>query len=42
MEIFELSKSFPVEEKYSLTNQIDVLQEVYVQILLNHTEKEDM
>jgi hypothetical protein len=37
MEIYDLSKKFPVEEKYSLTDQI----EAFVQIWQRLIEKED-
>ena len=39
MEIFEMSKKFPVEEKYSLTDQIRDLPGQFVQILLRHIAK---
>jgi hypothetical protein len=41
MEIFKTSKSFPSEEGYSLTDQIEQHPEVYVQILLKHTERKN-
>ena len=42
MEIFELSISFPKEEKYSLTDQIRRSHEAFVLTLQNPIEKEDI
>ena len=40
MEIFRITKSFPVEEKYSLTDQEGDLQELFVRILLKAIGKD--
>ncbi len=39
MEIFEVSKLFPKEEKYSLQTRNEDHQEAYAQTWLKHTEK---
>ena len=41
MEIFELTKLFPKEEKFSLTDQVRRSHEVYVQILPKRSERRD-
>ncbi len=40
MEIFEVSKTFPKEERYSLTVKYDGPHAVYLQILQNLIEKD--
>ncbi|HLA96578.1 MAG TPA: four helix bundle protein [Pyrinomonadaceae bacterium] len=42
MQIFELSKSFPKEETYSLTDQIADLHVPYQLISRKHGESEDI
>ena len=39
-QLFELSLSFPKEERYSLTDQIRRSSALYVQIWQKHTENE--
>ena len=41
MLIFEITKTFPPEEKYSLTDQIRRLPDHFVEILLKDGEKEN-
>lgn len=41
MEIFELSKEFPKEKRYSLTDQIRRSSRSVSAILQNHIERED-
>ena len=39
MEIFEITKTFPKEETYSLTDQVSDHHEVFVFVCLRHIEK---
>lgn len=42
MEIFEMTKTFPKEEKFSLIDQIEEAQDRCVRISGKATEKEDI
>ena len=42
MKIFEISKKFPKEEKYSLTDQEEGRLEAFVHVWRRHTEKDYM
>jgi len=42
MEVYEVSKDFPKEEKYSLTDRSGDLPDLFVQILLKFAEKDCM
>jgi hypothetical protein len=42
MEIFEMTKTFPKEERYSLTDQIRRSSRLFVLVWLKDTEKENI
>ena len=42
MEIFEVTKKFPIEERYSLIDQIREVRDLFAFVWLKDTGKEDM